>query len=314
MFFGIFRVKNETYIKRLAFDAALGTEIGRVMDEQYRDFFYDGNEELPIEDFYPGSTNSCEFISRIEFDDPYGMINAVDSSAEVAVCNPNEDLRNLVGVFGQVTGGSGGIAIQLIESRRILLPKSGWLIFRKICSGEVRDAVKTTLSPVSSGTFIESDELGLQLDGKLVAAYDGKYLYFKSYYQANRVFDLSYYLLNATDETIREFLSLGCIDDGGNPQGIIENLTRSQRRRVAQVMALGFVKKYSALEIVNRAKSAKGQIPIELSSNGKIKIPERSNDRATLFQFLANGIMSSYLDDETDYAVESMRPYKQAIY
>lgn len=310
MLFGIFRFKNETYIKRLMFDAALGAEVGQILNDQYHDFFYDSEEKLPIDDFYPGSTNSCEFISRIEFDDPDGMTKAVESPAEVAICNPDEDLRNLVGVFGQVTDGSGEIAIQLIESRRILLPNSGWVIFKKICSGEVGGVVKTALSPVSSGTFVESDELGLQLDGKLVAVYDGKYLYFKSYYQANRIFDLSDYLMDATDETIREFLSLGCIDDGGNPQGIIENLSQSQRRRVARVMALGFVKKYSAFEIVNRAKKAKGNIPIELSSNGKIKIPERANDRATLFQFLANGIMSSYLDDDTDYAVESMRPYK----
>lgn len=310
MLFGIFKFKNETYIKRLVFDSALAAEVERVIDEQYCSFFYDGQEKLPIEDFYPGSTNSCEFISRIEFDDPDGMIKAVDSSAEVPACNPDEDLKNLVGVFGRVTDGSGGIAIQLIESRKILLPKSGWLLFKKVCSGKVGDAVKTAVSPVSSGTFVESDELGLQLDGKLVAVYDGSYLYFKSYYQANRVFDLSDYLMDATDETVREFLSLSCVDDGGNPQGIIEKLTQSQRRRVARVMALGFVKKYSALEIASRARNAKGSIPIELSSKGKIKIPDSANDRATLFQFLANGIMSSYLDDDSDYAVESMRPYR----
>ena len=308
MLFGIFRFKNETYIKRLAFSADLGSEIGGKLSKQRFDFFHDGNEELPISDFYPGSTSSCEVISRIEFDDPDGLSKAVEAPADIGVCNPNDDLKNLIGVFCKVPDDSGYIVIQLIENRRILLPKSGWLIFKQATSGNLVKAVKTAASPVSSGTFIESEELGVRLDEKLVAAYDGKYLYFKSYYQANRIFDLSDYLTEATDDTIREFLSLGCIDDGGNPQGIVETLSQSQRRRVARIMALGFVKKYSALEISNRAKKAKGNIPIELSSSGKIKIPEKANERATLFQFLANGIMSSYLDDQNDYAVESMRP------
>lgn len=310
MLFGIFRLKNETYIKRLMFENSLGAEVEQELNEQCHDFFCDGDDELPIEDFYPGSTNSSEFISKIEFDDPDGMQKAVESPAEVRPCDPDDDLKNLIGVFGPVADRPGNIAIQLIENRRILLPKSGWVIFKKATSGEVKDALKTALSPVSSGTFIDSEELGLRLDEKLVAVYDGKYLYFKSYYQANRIFDLSDYLSDATDETIREFLSLECIDDGGNPLGIIEKLSNAQRRRVARVMALGFVKRYSAMEIVNRAKKAKGNIPIELSSSGKITIPDNANDRATLFQFLANGIMSSYLDDDTDYAVESMRPYK----
>ena len=34
MLFGIFKFKNETYIKRLVFDSALAAEVERVIDEQ----------------------------------------------------------------------------------------------------------------------------------------------------------------------------------------------------------------------------------------------------------------------------------------
>nr|DAM24453.1 MAG TPA: hypothetical protein [Caudoviricetes sp.] len=74
-------------------------------------------------------------------------------------------------------------------------------------------------------------------------------------------------------------------------------------------MALEFVKKYSATEIANRAKNAKLNIELNVE-NGKIKLPDATRDRTTLLQFLANGIMKSYLDDDNDYEVGSMRPHK----
>lgn len=310
MLFGIFRFKNENYIKRFVFNSTLGNKINQVLEKQYNDFMFDGTTKVEVQDFYPGCPNSLDVISKMEFDDPDGMIKALEAPADVGVCNPEEDLPNLIGVFCQVGDNSRNVAIQLIEKRRILLPKSGWIIVKKLLEGDVMDATKTMASPTPFGTFIESDELGIRLDEKLVAVYDGQYLYFKSYYQANRIFDLGDYLSEATNETIQQFLSLDCIDSDSIPQAIIDNLSKSQRRRVARVMALGFVEKYSAIEIANRARNAKGNIPIVLSPSGKIKIPEDHNDRARLFQFLANGIMSSYLDDDTDYAVESMRPYK----
>ena len=149
----------------------------------------------------------------------------------------------------------------------------------------------------------------IEYPNKITAVFDGENLFFKSYFQVNRIFDLSDYLLEATDDTVKEFLSLDCIDGGENVADVLESLTKIQRKRVAKVMALGFVKKYSATEIANRAKNAKLNIELNVE-NGKIKLPDATRDRTTLLQFLANGIMKSYLDDDNDYEVRSMRPHK----
>lgn len=165
------------------------------------------------------------------------------------------------------------------------------------------------LSPNSCGTLVDADDCGLKLDNKITAVFDGENLFFKSYFQANKIFDLSDYLLEATDDTVKEFLSLDCIYGGENVAEVLESLTKIQRKRIAKVMALGFVKKYSATEIANRAKSAKLNIEIKIE-NGKIRLPNSPRDRTTILQFLANGIMKSYLDDSNDYEVGSMRPHK----
>lgn len=165
------------------------------------------------------------------------------------------------------------------------------------------------LSSNASRTLVEAADCGIKLDNKITAVIHGETLYFKSYFQVNKIFDLSDYLLEATDDTVKEFLALDCIDGGENVAEVLKSLTKLQRKRIAKVMVLGFVKKYSATEIASRAKSAKLNIEIEIG-NGKIKLPDASRDRTTLLQFLANGIMKSYLDDDNDYEVGSIRPHK----
>ena len=252
MIFGYFRFQNNTYIKRIELSDTVANQVDSQFSLQVSHFFGDENDPLRIKDFYPGLTNSEEVISRIEFDDPDGLYKVLDSSGTYPVCNPELELKNLVAVFVKNPKNKSQILIQLIEKRRILLPKTGWLIFKRMTDQGLSEAASLALSSNSSGSFVEMDSLGLQLDSKITAVYDGKYLYFKSYYQANRVLDLSDYLVSATDETISEFLSLDCISDGGHPEKIIRDLSDSQRRRVAKVMALGFVKKYSASEIEQR--------------------------------------------------------------
>lgn len=309
MIFGYFKFENNTYIKRIDICDTLTKQIEDQLLLQCHQFFFDGNEELRVEDFYPGATESQEIISKIEFDDPDGLGDAVSAPEGYPVCNPEVELHNLIAIFAEDPKTPGRILIQLIDRRRILLPKSGWLIFKKAIEGDISGSIKTASSSNPFGSFVEMESIGLQLDTKLTAVYDGSFLLFKSYYQANRVFDLGDYLVSATDETVREFLSLDCIYKDDAIDDLVKQLSGYQRRRVAKIMALGFVKRFSASEIVQRANKAKRHLGIEVKE-GKIKIPESATERGRLLQFLANGIMASYLDDENDYEVNSMRPLK----
>ena len=307
MLLGYFRIQNKTFIKRLMVSGDVQAQLSAIFLKQKREFFFDGGEENPVKPFYPGDPSSSTVISWIEYDDPEGFLKAASSPMSYSASDPEKDLQYLEAVFIANPENPTQVLVQLIERRRVMLPKSGWLAFKKFGEEGVKSAFDTMSDSNCSGTFVEMEELGLQLDNKLTAVYDGEKLLFKSYFQANRIFDLGGYLSETTNDTVKEFLQLDCISAGENIATTLELFTPSQRRRVAQVMALGFVKKYSATEIVRRALRAKKNILIE-TENGKIKIPEKASDRATLLQFLANGIMASYLDDENDYEVGAMRP------
>ena len=309
MLFGIFRYKEGNYIARIQVSNDLSKYLDEVFESQCEKFFANGEEKYEIKEFYPGDPNSDEAISRIDFDDVDGLQKAIDSPTTTPICDLDHDLHNLVAIFMKNPENDGQVLIQLVENRRLLLRKSGWLVFKKFQEEGISAGMNMLRSSNASGTLVEAEDCGIKLDNKISAVLDGGSLYFKSYFQVNKIFDLSDYLLEATDDTVKEFLSLDCIDGGDNVAEVLESLTKLQRKRIAKVMALEFVKKYSATEIANRAKSAKLNIKLEIKS-GKIKLPDASRDRTTLLQFLANGIMKSYLDDDNDYEVGSMRPHK----
>ena len=303
MLFGYFQYGKTPYIKRLPLSAELNAQQAEDFLAQRRDFFYsrDG-EELKKEPFYPGALSSNAVISSLEFDDPDGFLKAVNEPTNYPLYDNAEELRYLKALF---SGDSNEVLIQLVEPRRVMLPKTGWLLLKQLVTGKIGDV----LSPEAMKTFVEMEDVGFHPDRKLTAVYDGKMLYFKSFFQVSKIFDLGEYLVDATDETIREFLSLPCIYSE-NPTQDALGLTKAQRRKIATVMALGFVKKYSAQEIMRRIRMAKNNIAVS-EHDGKIVFPAKNNERGTLLQFLGNGILSSYLDDEHDYEGEVTRPIRK---
>lgn len=309
MLFGYFVFQGTTYIKQIQLNASLEKKIEELLALQSNDFLMDGSELLEIREFYPGDPSSDTYISKIEYDDPDGLVEAVSNPLLVPFMTPENDLQNIVAVFSKSLSNPSDVLIQLIDHKHTILPKSGWLTFKKIFDGNLNQAKNLLLDSNSNGTFVEMDDLGLQLDNKLTAILRNGNLLFKSYYQLNRIFDLGDYLTAATNETVNEFLSLDIISSKGNPKAFVNTWSHAQRRRVSKVMALGFVNKFSGTEILQRAKRAKKPISIELD-DGKIVIPEKTSELAGLLQFLSNGVMASYLDDECDYEVGSMRPLK----
>lgn len=307
MLFGYFRYEHEAFIKRFELEKDTDERLQSTFRDQYKKFFTEEGENLDIKEFYPGDTNSDQCISKIEFDDPEGLSSAIQNPLKYQICDPKKDLPYLVAVFTAYKTDKTNILIQLIEQRRLLLPNNRWILLAH--SGlNIKKIKGALLSPDINGiTLAEADTFGLQLDNKLTAVFDGSNLLFRSYFQVNRIFDLSEYLVEATEETMKDFFHLESIYSDAATPNLIKQFSESQRKKVARAMALGFIKNLSGKQLQERALKAKKPINIELKG-GKIVIPEKANERAVILQFLCNGIMASYLDDGRDYMVASMRP------
>lgn len=309
MLFGILRKGKNSFVVRIPVSNDVGTRLEDEFKVQSEEFLSDGVEKCEIKDFYPGDPTTDEVIFRMEFEDVVGMLNAVDSPEGVPICDLDSELAYLVAVFVEHPDIEGRILIQVVDKRRILLPQRGWLIVKKFQEEGAVSAASMFVSSNSNKTLVDVENCGIKTDDKISVVFENGMLLFKSYYQANKIFDLGDLLLEATDDVVKAFLLLDCIGVEENVEEILRTLGKSQRKKVAKVMALGFVEKFSATEIANRAKNAKLSVEIEVK-NGKINFPHSSHERTVLLQFLANGIMKSYLDDDNDYEVGAMRPHK----
>jgi len=136
-----------------------------------------------------------------------------------------------------------------------------------------------------------------------------KKLYFKSFRNAHRIFDLSDYLEEASEQGTIDFLNLPCLYFEGTAQNLAKEFTKSQMRKVPKIIALGYLDKYAPAELQKRAQQAKPPITLEVKDN-KLLVSKDSNRRAVFLDFLSNSILSSHLDDSTDYKSENHRPVK----
>lgn len=58
---------------------------------------------------------------------------------------------------------------------------------------------------------------------------------------------------------------------------------------------------------VNLFAETINNVDIDISDSGKVIIPEDAVAREKVLQFLANVIVSSYLDDDSDYEAQATR-------
>ena len=295
--FGLFKHKNnERYIKRIDTNQKLSDFIGTEFLKQKNLFFYQGNEKLVEKEFVPTwpVAKEGEVLFIKDFDDAYGFTNAVKSPIDYEQFHPESEMSQLIGIFSEIDKASGDILFQYIDYRHILLRTKRWWMINE--TGD-------------SNTFVENNRDGILLDNKLTAVYKDRKLYFHNFTLASRLLNLNLYLQEANTEAVLEFLNHSAISTPANTQQFAEKLTATHKKLVTSVIAYGCLDRLTPQDIQRRASRSKSGITIELSDKGKIIIPVDSDHRAQVLQFMANIIVPSYLDDQSDYEVNRSRPY-----
>ena len=295
--FGLFKQKNGgRYIKRIDTNSNLSKFIEDEFLVQERQFFYLGDERLVEKEFLPTwpTAKEGEVLFIKEFDDAYGFTRAIKSPIDFEQFSPESEMSQLIGVFTTIKEKPNDILFQYIDYRHVLLRTKRWWMVHKM---------------EDSNTFIQNCTDGLLLDNKLTAVYRDRKLYFHNFTLASRLLNLNLYLQEANTEVVVEFLAHDSISTPNNPQDFAERLSSTHKKLVTAVMAYGCLERLTPQDIQRRASRSKSGIAIDLSDKGKIIIPEDSDRRAQVLQFMANIIVPSYLDDETDYEVNGSRPY-----
>nr|DAG47857.1 MAG TPA: protein of unknown function DUF4868 [Bacteriophage sp.] len=290
MFIGLFVRGSSTYFRRILITGNREAQVAQSFEAYRHEFFYLGDDPLPEVEFSPYRTKETEAVAYV---DSCPMVSDIVDNAKnwagVQVWNLKLDLPSIKAVF-MWSEKSSEVLIQKIEPRRVVLPHSGWL------------------SSFGDGNTLEDmPQYAMHFDNQLTAVIRNGRLFFKSFFNASRIFDLSDYMQEATTETAKQFFSLSTIGvEGGSVESFVAGLSKMQLKRIPRVLAAGYVRTYTAEELARRAKATKCGVELVVQG-GRLIMPKDRQKLDDLLLYLSDRIVSSYLDDVHDYETDSSR-------
>ena len=300
MLFGLIVEGDQKKIVRIPQSEDVDTENQEKFAEQALWFFYEEGEKRKQIEFQPGQTQTEENVLYIdEFDDDLMVKEAVKPGVKLDSINFKTQLRFLKSIFMVDPGNPDRILFQLMEGRRIITP--GWI-----------GVILSGMNVGDSNTLSHMNSAGISLDSKLTAVMEEGKLFFKSFRNASRIFNLSGYLEDASAEGTVDFLNSPSLCMDGTPEEMVKLFSKSQMRKVPKIQAYGYLDKYAPTELQRRAALVKPKITLEIRDN-KLVVPTDKDARVALLDFLSNTILSSHLDDGTDYKSESHYPIKKVV-
>lgn len=289
MLIGMFVRGEEIYFRQILMTGDKEAETVRLFETQRELFFNRDGEKLPEVEFTPGRPREREATAYVDgCSDVDEFIEAAENWATVPVWDLETDLPCIKAAFMK-SDKTDEILVQLIERRRVIVPKTGWM------------------SRGDKNTLEEAVQYSLHWDVQLLAVIRKSRLFFKSFSYTSRVFDLSDFMQEASAETAHQLLTLNNIGVvGGDVDRAVKSLSKLQLRRIPRILALGYVSRFTADELAMRAYNTKKRLRFEVE-NGKLLMPLDPKERDQFLLFLAGRIVSSYMDDENDYETDSVR-------
>jgi len=121
------------------------------------------------------------------------------------------------------------------------------------------------------------------------AIYDNGMLFFKSYTNANKIFDLSDYMVEATNEDIERFCA--CEHIAANSINICNVANSKTRRLIRSIQTSGTLEKYLEMSLSKRKRMATAlNINIRFNDRGDLELPSNVSDINRVLSFLNEDI------------------------
>lgn len=269
---------------RFPLSADLNADIQSVFTEQRDAFFAGITDEIAFDGRY--TPDEDELLTIADFPDVDGLAGAVANPLSVDQFDPDEhSLERVKAIFvGLNHDGGTQILVQLFERRRLISKGLLSMFF-------------------SGGAFQKMEASGLSLDKKLLAVIENDLLKFQSFHFAKRVFDLSEFFREATNDEVRSFaehdkLSVDDVDQ------FIGNAGPQTRKKISLILQSGVLDRHPVAHIAGVANTM--QLDIALTVDGKIVLPSNKTELKKILRFLDEDYYESPLS-ATRYISNSKR-------
>lgn len=282
-----------TRILRIELDNNASVAIDGIFNDQKLHFETHHNIEVSFCAGYTPSYGECFKLSN--FKEASVLIDAVTRSTAIPVWDPKVvDVSHIKALFVGVSAPQNNniIAIQTFNKKQILDTSKSF--------------VMGLLS--SSNTFSKADNVGFNLDDKLVATIYGSDIYFKSFFKLRSIFDMSDYFAEATDQELNDFSMHNTFEvaPGFKLDAIADTVIRTKVTLINKAGTLN-------TQAISTLKQAANKInfPLKTSfANGieKIVMPQDKKQIKALLDFLDEDIFTSEIT-KTIYKSNSKRKY-----
>jgi hypothetical protein len=247
-----------------------------------RNEFMREREEI---EYKPGYHLDPHEVFKINpFDDLDNLLPITSSPSTLNSLEPDSELYGHITAFFSTGDDDKELLFQNFDRRRVISTK-GSLIW-------------------SNNTYRQMDAPGLNLATSLAAILRRDDLLFHSSWCARRIFDLTQYLREATDDQVMQFLKhthFHCSD----VDKVIEKFSTWERNKVCLILESGILDDFNTEQM--KMVAADLQYELLLNNEGRMIFPEDKKRLKGLLRFLAEDYMMSPLTEKL-HVVTSKRP------
>jgi hypothetical protein len=271
-------------IVRFPLTADLQTEIKNVFAEQLSAFEEGIVETIPFDGRYVPEEGELLVIE--DFADVDGLQDAVANPLNVEVFDPAQHSLDAVkALFTSSTdNGVSRVLVQSFERRRLIANKGLAMFF-------------------SGDTFRKMSDAGLTLDTRLLAILEETSLKFQSFHFLRRVFDVSEYYNEATNEEVTAFATHEKMAVTDLP-AFLTSAGPLVRKKIALIRQSGVLEHFTTEQLVATAQTF--NLAIATTPDGKILLPSSRTELRRLLRFLDEDYYESALS-QTRYVSNSKR-------
>ncbi|WP_331312060.1 Kiwa anti-phage protein KwaB-like domain-containing protein [Methylobacterium oryzae] len=266
-------------------------ELSKIFAQQEADFKRAASEKISFDGKYKPDEGEVLVIG--DYEDLDEIHGAIANPMSILPIRPDTaDFEEIKAIFtGRVEGDSKIALIQNFDRKRVLSTR-GFSLFH------------------SANVFKKVEGIGLTLDDKLCAILTNKSLEFFNFTSLRRIFDLTKYYKNATDEDIKSFASMGNVRAADVP-ALIEAADTVIRKKVSFVMQSGILEEVQAAEIKQHASAFGISIETaEIEGSMVIILPTERAKLKELLRFLDEDYYRSVLRGDP-YLSNSKRSLKR---